>query len=276
MAPTDASSRPWVSPRARLGSRAWLWPNLLSLDAPLVAVLWQMLFARCFHAGVNALASVLLVLAVWLIYAADRVLDGWKDLDRLPRHQFYRRHWRAIAPIWGAAFALAGWLAWTRLSQVLLERGLAVLAAVGLYFIAVHFAPRAFKKAWPKEAAVAILFAVGASLAAWNQVRSLSDAATIVLFSCLCWINCIAIQRWEHGQPGGWAVSIAALAVAAIALFLVQPHRPILSGAECASALAFVLLDRERPRFSADALRVLADAALLTPILFLPIAGFVA
>jgi len=36
-------------------------------------------------------------------------------------------------------------------------------------------------------------------------------------------------------------------------------------GAEMASALAFLLLDRGRRRFSADALRVLADAALLSP-----------
>ena len=40
-----------------------------------------------------------------------------------------------------------------------------------------------------------------------------------------------------------------------------------------ASALAFLLLDRGRRRFSADALRALADAALLSPLLFLPIAG---
>jgi hypothetical protein len=33
------------------------------------------------------------------------------------------------------------------------------------------------------------------------------------------------------------------------------------------------LLDRGRRRFSADALRVLADAALLSPVLFLPLAG---
>ena len=55
----------------------WLWPNLLSLDAPIVALLWQILFARCFHARVETLPSVLLVLAVWLIYAADRTLDSW-------------------------------------------------------------------------------------------------------------------------------------------------------------------------------------------------------
>src|ERR1700704_1719121 len=71
--------------------RFWLWPNLLSLDAPVVAVLWQILFARCFQVPVDALAALLLLLTVWLIYAADRILDARRDECHSPRHEFYRR-----------------------------------------------------------------------------------------------------------------------------------------------------------------------------------------
>jgi hypothetical protein len=46
-----------------------------------------------------------------------------------------------------------------------------------------------------------------------------------------------------------------------------------LGGAETAGALGLVLLDRLRGRYSAEALRVLADVVLLTPIVFLPAAG---
>ena len=66
--------------------KAWLWPNLLSLDAPAVALLWQIFFARCFHAKLEPLPSVLLVLAVWLIYAADRTIDAWTDSGFEPRN----------------------------------------------------------------------------------------------------------------------------------------------------------------------------------------------
>ena len=87
-----------------MGPRIWLWPNLLSLDAPLVALLWQILFIRCFHAANPAsssiLTSALLVSVVWLIYAADRALDAWRGSGLRPRHEFYRRHWRALLPIW--------------------------------------------------------------------------------------------------------------------------------------------------------------------------------
>jgi hypothetical protein len=258
--------------------RPWLWPNLLSLDAPIVAVLWQILFARCFHADVDLMSAVLLVLAVWLIYTADRLLDARSHTSRLPRHVFYRHNWPAVAPVWIAVLALAGWLAWTRLPPALFERGTALLTVVVAYFFAVH----RLRLQWPKELAVAVLFALGASLAAWGHVRSMVDAATIVLFSCLCWINCAAIEKWEGDkweddkwdrQFPAWPVGAAALCVAAVAMVLLAAHRPVLSGAETASALVFVAIDRGRARLSRDALRVLADVALLSPLLFLPVAG---
>lgn len=238
-----------------------------------MAVLWQILFARCFHADVNMLAASLLVLAVWVIYAADRVIDAWTDNSRLPRHEFYRVYWRAVLPLWAAALAIAGWLAWTRLTRVIFERGLVLMAAVALYFAAVHLAPAALRKAWPKEAAVAILFALGASVAAWSQVRSAVDIGAIVLFSCLCWINCVAIEQWEERGASHWPIGTAAICVAVVALILMIEQRPVLSAAEAASAIGFVLLDRGRHKLSADALRVLADVALLSPLFFLPIAG---
>lgn len=255
-------------------SRPWLWPNLLSLDAPLVAVAWQLLFARCFHAGVDAITTALLMLSVWLIYAADRILDAWTAESRLPRHEFYRRHWRVVAPVWSTAFAFAAWLAWTHLSTSMFVRGAAISGAVAIYFAVVH----ALRPAWPKELAVAIVFAAGASVAAWGAIQSPADIETIALFCGLCWINCVAIESWENER---WEKKIARMPVGMIAMLLagaatlIYPSRPVLSGAEIASALGFVLLDYERPRLSRDALRVLADVALLTPLLFLPISEII-
>ena len=263
----------------RSTTRPWLWPNLLSIDAPIVAFLWQILFARCFHASIHAAATLLLVLAVWLIYAADRMLDARREAPktsatktlRLPRHEFYRRHWMVVTPVWIAVLGVAGWLAFTRLPLEIFERGTLLAAVVGIYFFAVH----RLGWTWPKELAVGVLFALGTSLAVWSQVRSAVDVATIILFSCLCWINCVAIENWEHQRrdPAKWPVGAAALCVAIATVPLICAHRPVLSGAEAFSALAFFALDRGRNRFSPDALRVLADVALLSPLLFLPIAG---
>ena len=266
------------------GRKLWLWPNLLSLDAPLVAVLWQVLFVRCFHLAVDALPAILLVTSVWLIYAADRAMDAWRGECSSPRHRFYRAHWRILVPVWTAVVAASAWLALTQLPALLLRRGCFLLAAVIVYFVAVHAYKAGARALWSKEASVGLLFALGASLAAWTNVRTVSDAAAIALFFILCWINCAAIQKWEAGPwPGvprpttmstsyvDWPVGSAAMGVVFAAAVLLWLHRPVLGGAEMASAFAFVLLDRSGRRFSPDALRVLADVALLSPVVFLPL-----
>ncbi|MEO8052596.1 MAG: hypothetical protein ABI833_19485 [Acidobacteriota bacterium] len=246
-------------------ARLWLWPNLLSLDAPVVAVLWQILFARCFQVPLDPLAALLLLLTVWLIYAADRTLDAWRGDCPSPRHEFYRRHWRGLLPLWITVLALTAWLAAERLSPGLFLRGSILLAVVGVYFALVHSSLLRLHK----EAAVGVLFALGASLVAWGKVKAPADVATILLFSGLCWMNCVAIQQWEAGKLN-WSPSIAAIVLACAAGALLYAHRPVLGGAELASAFGFLLLDRVRPRLSADAVRVLADVALLSPVLFLP------
>ncbi len=246
-------------------TRLWLWPNLLSLDAPVVAVLWQILFARCFQVPVDALAALLLLATVWLIYAADRTLDAWRGEVHSPRHEFYRRRWRELLPVWMTILGLTTWLAAGRLPEGLFLRGMILLMAVVVYFALVHSNVLRLYK----EAAVGVLFALGASLVAWGKVKTPADVTTILLFSGLCWMNCIAIQKWE-GEKLDWSPSLAAFVVACAAVTLLYAHRPVLGGAELASAFGFLLLDRVRPRLSADAVRVLADVALLSPILFLP------
>ena len=183
----------------------WLWPNLLSLDAPLVALLWQLLFIRCFHASAGSeasqlLPSFLLVSAVWLIYTADRALDAWRGAGMRPRHEFYRRHWRAVLPVWTLVFAATVWLAWTGLPRQLFERGVWLGAAVLVYFAAVH----STHWRWPKEAAVAVIFALGASLAAWTRVETRADVVTVILFPA-CAGSTASLSRYGNKMPRGSA-----------------------------------------------------------------------
>ncbi len=281
----------------RLAPKFWLWPNLLSLDAPFVALLWQILFLRCFHVAPALAPAVLLAASVWLIYAADRALDVWRGECGSPRHRFYRAYWRVLLPVWMLVLAGSAWLALECLPPVLLRRGCFLLAAVAAYFLVIHAFPgtrvsvnmfggnlksrASGQPPFLKEASVGLLFALGASLAAWTNVHTAVDAASIALFFILCWINCAAIQKWESNSWASqtddwqvdWPVGWSAAAVALLAVALLWMHRPVLGGAELASAFAFLALDRAGRRFSPDLLRVLADVALLSPVVFLPLAG---
>jgi hypothetical protein len=102
-------------------------------------------------------------------------------------------------------------------------------------------------------------------------VQTTGDVLAILLFSCLCWMNCTAIDDWEQRHELRPSIIAAAGLVAVIAVCQLKEHRPILGAAETAGALGLVLLDRLQRRYSPEALRVLADVVLLTPILFLPV-----
>ena len=51
-----------------------LW-HLLSLDAPTVAALWTWFIAEACHVHIPLLSTLAMAVAVWTLYAADRLLD---------------------------------------------------------------------------------------------------------------------------------------------------------------------------------------------------------
>jgi hypothetical protein len=72
----------------------WLWFNLLSLDAPLIALVCQDFLARCYPTLLRPTGRGALGLTVWAIYLADRLLDVRHPASAIEsmRHRFYRQH----------------------------------------------------------------------------------------------------------------------------------------------------------------------------------------
>ncbi len=292
--PNDQSAKPLLGSGAAVvrSSTPLLWLTVLSLDAPAVAVLWQLLFARSFQARLDASVTILLALVVWLIYVADRGLDVLKagtEGAEASRHIFYRRHWWAFLPPFCAVLLLAAWMSLTRLDARTFRDGIVVLLAVGVYFLVVHFfSPR---REWlPKEMMVGVLFALGTCFPVWEHMTQGLGLllASYLLYTALCWMNCAAIEfeewnRLRHrrsGSPHPWTIwmghhfTLLSLLAAAVALCLIASgfgHRGWhLLAAELLSALLFAWIHRKGESLSMDHFRVLVDVALFTPLFFLP------
>src|SRR5215217_1379810 len=60
----------------RGGYSVFTWLNLVCLDAPLVAISWEWLFARSFDIPVAPGGTAALFVTAWLIYVADRFGDS--------------------------------------------------------------------------------------------------------------------------------------------------------------------------------------------------------
>jgi hypothetical protein len=268
--------------------------HLLSLDAPTVAVVWTWFVARAYRVDLPPASLAAMVVAVWALYAGDRLLDARlfdSDLPLQPneleaRHLFHYRHRRAFLAGIGLAAAVLG----------------ALVPALGLAAIRLYLVEGALLAAWfavlhgthsahrlPKEIAVGLFFSAAIFIPTVTRrpgTLNLGLFLSAILFAALCGLNCLFIYAWEHDgadrQPARRAHATTRLAVARLpplAVLLAAAglaascisRQSLLIAAACALAAALLLvLDRRRRWFSRTHLRAAADLALLTPLLLAP------
>ncbi len=167
---------------------------------------------------------------------------------------------------------------------------------------------RLFPHWLPKEMAVGFLFATATAVPAWARLNAAVSpvsspvllAVAVLTFGAVCWLNCVAIQTWEDAEAAqeivhtilsgnpypditdpprglteflGAHLTAFAIAVgtAALVLAVATAGNPVslLFTTVVLSAALFLGLIHCSSRFSALSLRIAADAALLTPLLFL-------
>jgi hypothetical protein len=258
----------------------WLWPNLLSLDAPVVAVLWQGFLAYRFSLPLHSAARAVLGLTVWSIYLLDRLLDARKPAAaREPaRHRYYRRHAKLMTALLGVVLAADAAIAIVWLRPTVLREGLIPLAGVVIYLAAFHISGKTVKI--PKEIAAALLFTVGTFLTAWAALPRPSLAWPAVAFFFLCLANIIAIEAWEWRELRGgaalaphpwtrWLARTYLLWVPIAMILCALVGRNEWYGSIAVSSGACAVLFWFGRRLPLEARRALADGVLLSPILFL-------
>jgi hypothetical protein len=262
--------------------RWWLFPQVLSLDTAAIAACWQWLFARTFHVPVTSAVLFVTAACVWMIYAADHLLDVRHGAIYSARHRFIARHSRAfvvtavvvftIAAIVASGFPLSIWRGAVELTTI-----------VGIYLAVVHCGRENVRRWWPKEFAIAAVFAVGSSIATWSSgLVNWRVWPSITLFAAVCTLNCCAVDYWEwqtnrvllrypHRATRWVARHLRWCAAATIAVcslvMLLTPSVIIL--AVLLSTLMLMAVAARHTSLSPELARLLADAALLTPLLFL-------
>ena len=201
-----------------------LW-HLLSLDAPTVAALWTWFIAHANHISLPATSIAAMATAVWLLYAADRLLDArLLDANPLtpsnppaqtpaahplePRHLFHHHHRRRFRiAIVAASLLLATLL--PHLAPETIRLYLIEGSFLIGYFLLIHATPSTTRPTpasphrLPKELAVGLFFAAAVFIptVARSPALRLSLLLPAILFSALCTLNCLFINAWEHPAP---------------------------------------------------------------------------
>ena len=246
--------------------------HLLSLDAPCVAALWTVFVAHIFHVALPWTAPVALAVAVWMLYAADRLADSASGKALEERHRFHHRHSAAFAVCWLACAPLLLWLV-MHLPHALRDGWLLLAIPLAAYVGAVHALQLGHV---PKEPLIGVFFGMAVAMPVISsEALTRGLAASTVGFALLCWLNCAAIAAWETPSSGyldpvtrllGRHFAASATIAIVMSLWLAF-HREtrLISVAVLFSLFLLLVLDRERARVGRTHLRALADAALLTP-----------
>ena len=264
-------------------SRILTWLNLLCLDAPLVAVSWQWLFARQFEIAVPPAATAALFLTAWLIYLADRLGDT-VALNRRHATSLRQRFCLEHRYAWIVALALIAAADLIIITVALDPRVVRFAAPLGLLAVAYLFVNQRHPKLWrlapAKEITIGVLFAAGTIIA---LLPDFSSSATLpwLLFAALCSLNCISIAVWERWlDEAQRRVSIATAfpavgryvagaLMAVIALSLAAMQLGVIAGPiyNCiaVSTSLLLLVHLMRRRIQPDVRTALADLVLLMP-----------
>ncbi len=269
----------------------WLFPNLLSVDAPLVALAWLYIFGKTWRVDYHPWeAYVTLGLAVWGIYVADRLLDasmlGTTGGRLEARHAFHQQHRKLFIIGLIIAFIVTLVLVVAYMSfaiyTYILVGGVIVAGFFGLSMLS---AQESTDLPHTKNFLAGIGFAFGTAMMAHVYLPELGifnmlGSREFLCFAVLCILNISAIDLWEHANRTT-DIEIHASAELTLTLPLIMlgiaslyyaatdhqmATRPFFYAILTGAAL-LQILNRMRGRFSMDALRVLADVALLVPVL---------
>jgi hypothetical protein len=252
-------------------------------------MLWQLAIAHSASVRIGAAEVMVLGCSVWLAYAADRWIESCRlspENIQTHRHQFYHRwHW-PIAAVWIAVLILDFGAALRNLPVREFKAGVFMLFPVAAYLFSHQFIHRIKRWRAPKEVCVAILLGGGAAVFPACQQGAYVPGTVISasLFVLLCFSNCTLISLWEcdvdrtQGQTSlalQFARARALIRALPWALFFLSTMAWFAAGSRvgstpaCAvvSSLLLGLIDIAEPRIGRVPARVLADVALMTPLI---------
>ncbi|NBR05462.1 MAG: hypothetical protein EBT92_06810 [Planctomycetes bacterium] len=248
-------SKPW-----------WLFLNILALDAPVVAVVWQYFFSKTFEIEITFTENAVLFFTVWFIYLLDHFLDSRKEIYITQRHLFVEKNPKLTLVLISLTFLISILLSFS-LSKLFIISGIILGILISIYLLLVHSnitAPMIKKTC--KELLVGIGFGTGVALPVIVSELSIKMwLPSVILFCLICWINCKLIENWESGYYHFDNLDII-LSLATVFCMLMAEKQIIF--ASLISITAFIMIDKFAGSKNIQLSRVLVDASLLSPLVF--------
>lgn len=262
--------------------------NAWAVEIVMIALGWQLIFAKLMRIDLTWRQQSILALSIWLVYMGDR----WLDVERMPierivskRRLIIKRFSDFIRYLFVVVLIIDLAIAFLYLSSRELLLGISILLGSIFY---VSFVSRARFFPIPKEIVVSMLFALGTFLFLIKEGDADSQKLwiSLALLVMLLTTNASLIAFWEINLDLAEAqVSVATrnqicyywvLAFSALMgisgflyFYIVFPDGTGLALSFLASGLGLGALHFLRHKFSPEILHFWGDLCLLSPWLFM-------
>lgn len=239
----------------------WQWPNVLGIDAALIAVSWYWLQLPA-EKALPGMPALVLALSVWLTYLADRLLDvrkkNYREINSL-RHRFVFRHAKILWIFWSILLLFNLAIALSSLGKPQLMRGLLLLLATLIY---IFTAQKLKSTQWIKEFAVGVIFTAGIVifleyLPKWSMLLML-----VLLFTG----NCLVVSETERLKETNPRQRLTRIRMLTIATLSVASILATFTAPIALSALLLIWgIYLWHHKLSLETARIVTDVSLLIP-----------
>lgn len=255
-----------------------------------MGLVWQHIFFHHWEVEGHWKYSLILGLAVWLAYMADRLFDNL-SLDKAKtmtrRHQFIRSNWRTIVTVWTILFLVSVTFSFVMLTKEEFVGGIWLVILIILYFALIRISKSIPILGSSKEIITGSLFSIGVSYFPLLSLENPQSSQHInqVIFAVLCFSNVLLISHWDHAidqeqqeknlsqilNKRETILKILLLGQNCFAFILVIMHMDFFSCALMISAISLWILHLKAKYNGPEQLKFLIDAPLILPSIMIPL-----
>ena len=177
--------------------------NRVSLDAPLVVLVWQEIISIDLNINPTLNQKVVLLLAIWLAYSADRYLECFGQRSGLKlhsRHIFYLKNQKSFLMIWVIILLISVQLSMNSFSSFQIITGWSVVVlAIGNQTFS-YFESSGTKKIFSKKNRTSLLLSLACIYLPFSLGILLECLSILIFLFFLFWLNCTQINLWENAN----------------------------------------------------------------------------
>lgn len=144
----------------------WLWLNILSLDAPLVAVAWVWMLKKALYVYYLQIEAIWVLFGVvWCIYVLDRLLDVWTGKRKKTDSHRHAITWKLrffLLPLILFVFSYCCYYSLHYLPSTFASAGLVGMLFVGIYYLCLFLQKREIP--FLKNIIAGMIFAYGTAI----------------------------------------------------------------------------------------------------------------